>query len=308
MNIINWLVRSAAAELLTGAAILALIRFAWRATRFVRDLRLGNPIIGLFRYLPSRRVVRFSATALLYVEHPEQAARYLLYKEDNKSDSYWAPLGGVLKYSPEFKQVYFKRFDIHELPPDERVTTESKNDVRLFVPSWKTISFLRRFLRLIASQQNIETPAAAIHREMIEEVIEDASDPATMRSSLSHSALNTTFDLGKVHLRLKEPFPIVFFKLDKDRPSKLVHLRLFYIVEPVDSELSHMLLKASKIDPSRFFWATQDQIELGHRHIEQDSPISDHSKAIFSEGLSNTDTLNHQGLIPSEFERRFRSE
>ena len=306
MNILNLLIESLTSELFTGAVLLAIARGVWRAARFIRDLRLGNPIIGLFKYLPSRRIVRFSATALLYVEHPEEAARYLLYKEDNRPDRYWAPIGGVLKYSPDFKQSYFKKFEIQELPPGEKVATESRNDVRLFFPGWKTISFLRRFLRLIASQQGIENPLAAIHREMIEEVIDDAHDPSAMRSTLSKTAANSPFDLGKVHLRLKEQFPIVFFKLDQEQPTRLVHLRLFYIVESVDYELPHALLRASKLDSSRFFWATQDQIEQGHSCIEQDFVISDHSKAIFSQGLSKHDTLNHQGLLPQEFQRRQR--
>jgi hypothetical protein len=66
-----------------------------------------------------------------------------------------------------------------------------------------------------------------------------------------------------------------------------------------------MVKAATGHEPERFFWATKNQIELGHRHIERGTRISDHAKAILTPGLDDSDNLNLEGVMPGHFGKEF---
>jgi len=303
---------SAIAQLFSGAAIFAGLRAVWRFANFVQGLKVGNPIIRMIRYIPSRRVLRISMSTLLYLE--DEGGNLLLYHEDNQKrtpttasprDSYWAPVGGVLKTTDSEKwQQLFRRFDIHTIDGSEASSVEGKNDIRLYLPARRSLLFLSQLLALVRKQRAIETPVGAMHRELIEEIVGDSKDPSATLL-LMQKTHDNYLELGGSLLRLKSQVPVTLFKLDSKRPRQLMHLRLFYVVEPVDGILLEMVKAATEHEPERFFWATKNQIELGHRHIERGTRISDHAKAILETGLSDDDKLNLEGVMPGYFEKEF---
>ncbi len=254
-------------------------------------------------------------STLLYLEHPRNGL-FLLYLEDHhhkphtqesRDDSYWAPIGGVLKRTDDDEWKRLEReFDIHSMQVTEASAVEGKGDIRLYLPARKALRFLRQLLALVKNQRAVETPVGAMHRELIEEVVGDSKDPAAMLRILQEQS-ETYVELGASLLRLRYSVPVILFKLDSKRPRQLMHLRLFYIVEPVDETLFNMLDAATKHEPERFLWATREQIQKGQRHAERGTNISDHAKAVLGVGLDESDKVNLEGVMPEHFERMLRN-
>jgi len=268
----------------------------------------------MLRYLPTRRVIRVSMSTLLFLPHPRKDL-YLLYLEDHNQttqtvtssdDSYWAPIGGVLKKTDsEAWRSLEQVFDIHSMQVSESSPVEGTSDIRLYLPARKAIRFIWQLLNLVKNQRAVETPVGAMHRELIEEVVGDSKDPAAMLRLIQERS-ESYVELGASLLRLRRSEPVVLFKLDSKRPRHLMHLRLFYIVEPVDQTLFDMLHAAAAHEPERFLWATRDQIEMGQRYTDRRTNISDHAKAILEVGLDESDKINLEGVMPEHFEKMFR--
>ena len=118
--------------------LMAASGLAWLHGRFARNTKVRGGLQYLRLIVLNRgRTVRFSSSALLTLTHNDH---YLMIRSRTGTETYWAPVGGVLKRHSSSSGVLRELDalpDVGEYPDDDRDC-----DLRLFVPAKK----FRRFL------------------------------------------------------------------------------------------------------------------------------------------------------------------
>lgn len=182
---------------------------SWMHGRFARNLKSRGGLRYLQLILLNRRsTIRFSSSALLSLTHNDH---YLMILSRTGPDTYWGPVGGVLKRhgsSSGDLQEFEARPDVNDYPDDDRDC-----DLRLFVPGRKFKSFLDWY----ETSRGRETVETALLREMYEEL-------GDIGLHVDEWFRNLRLPLARVYSA-----PPAIFR-DQNNPH-LWHYRLFVTVE-----------------------------------------------------------------------------
>lgn len=135
--------------------------WSWRWSREVLSVRGGWAYLRLIWFHRSARV-RFSSSSLLLV--PDGAGGYLMVRSKKPEETYWAPVGGVVKSYLSAQE----RLRSLQAVVDSRASTglDLEHDLRVLLPARN----LSKFLSWYMSEQGRESAEAAVFREMHEEL------------------------------------------------------------------------------------------------------------------------------------------
>ena len=248
----------------------------WVRSHSENGLTFGKLVkLGLFRFRRKENI-RFSASALLRVRSVDNEDQFLLVRGGPRSDPYWGPVGGVLKYFPSRTQRKFDemRIRLHRTGDTGNGMT---NDLRLLIPSKNIFKFLKWY----RTDQGRESIDQAILREMVEELgwqegeseQEEKVGHYELLEMVTRMGIEEVFDRPIIQLG----YGPVFGNQDG---KEFFHLRMFYVLEIVqNAEFEPWLGKAIEgALKNRTLWAKEDLLKEdgGSSGI----PIGGHSRAI----------------------------
>jgi SMODS-associated NUDIX domain len=206
-----------------------------------------------------RRIVRFSASAILHVC---RGSERLLAVTPQRGDAapYWAPLGGVLKYRSD-AQGFLQQAEIQQ-HISAAALDDMARDLRVVMPARAFF----RFLRWFRSGDGRESPTEALCREMKEELREyGLPDLASRVEGL---------EARVVKLRAT--------RVLRDTAQKdLYHYRLFYVCELIGDKASAFVADLLDSTKDGFELVPDRSICAGEHH---GVAVGSHSVFLFADG------------------------
>jgi 8-oxo-dGTP pyrophosphatase MutT (NUDIX family) len=252
-----------------GAGLVVVVSVFWKAKHGLQSRRIT---LAMVSRLIRRRSVRFSATAVLALQHREGLLLLRVPARGNHRP-YWAPPGGVMKFDEsaarnEFSSMDVERHRVRSVEDDDLI-----GDLRVKLPR----RHLWKFMRWYHAENDVESPGTALIRELREELIDELlAEGVDLPEGVAYEIIRTMTQ-GVVREVTHSPRIDVFtyddeIEVASERDEQLVatsddellHIRYFYIFRydgKAEAELAKLL---ESLPTDRLAWVTEQEISDGH--------------------------------------------